>query len=82
MVYESKASSMMKNFIFYTSDGFTYDNNNNEVNNMQVLGHGEGRNIIDAFASFKKNQSYITQQAFPNVMAIETVGDVILNLEL
>lgn len=29
-----------------------------------------------------KNQSYIKAQAFTNVMAIQTIGDTIFNLEL
>lgn len=72
----------MKTYLFYTNDGFTYDNRHNEANNMQVLGHGEGISIDEAFNHFKKNQSYILKQAFTNVMAIQTVGDSILNLEL
>lgn len=72
----------MKTYLFYTNDGFTYDNQHKEVNNLQVLGHGEGTNINEAFSHFKQNQSYIFKQAFTNVMAIQTVGDTILNLEL
>lgn len=72
----------MKTYLFYSSDGFTYDNLHNEANNMQVLGHGEGININEAFSHFKQNQSYIKKQAFNNVMAIQTVGDSILNLKL
>lgn len=72
----------MKNFIFYTSEGFTYDNKHNEANNMQILGHGEGINITEAFESFKEHQSYIKKQAFKNVIAIQTVGNTVFNLEL
>ncbi len=72
----------MQNYIFYTSDGYTYDNNYQEANNMQLLGHGEGNDILEAFEHFKVNQSYIHKQGFSNVMALQTVGDAILNLEL
>ena len=72
----------MKNFLFYTSEGYTYDNLHNEANNMQVLGHGEGNDITEAFNHFKKNQSYILSQAYKNVMAIQIVGNTIFNLEL
>lgn len=72
----------MKSFIFYTSDGYTYDKNYHEANNMQLLGHGEGECILEAFECFKVHQSYIHKQAFTNVMALQTVGDAILNLEL
>lgn len=72
----------MKSFLFFTKDGYTYDNLHNEANNMQILGHGDGNNIFEAFSNFKKNQSYIKAQAFTNVMAIQTIGDTIFNLEL
>lgn len=72
----------MKNYIFYTRDGYSYDNNHNEANNMQLLGHGEGNSTLEAFDHFKEHQSYIHKQAFRNVIALETVGDCIFNLEL
>lgn len=72
----------MKSFIFYTNDGYTYDNKHQEANNMQLLGHGEGNNHLEAFEQFKEHQSYIHKQAFNNVMALQTIGDAILNLEL
>lgn len=72
----------MKTYLFYTSEGYTYDSLHNEANNMQILGHGKGVNIDEAFEYFKQNQSYIFKQAFTNVIAIQTVGNSILNLEL
>ncbi len=72
----------MKSFIFYTQEGYTYDNKYHDANNMQLLGHDEGESIIEAFEQFKEHQSYIYKQAFYNVMALQTVGDAILNLEL
>lgn len=72
----------MKKYIFYTTDGFTYDNNHDEANNMQILGDGVGKNIDEALEHFKYNQPYIHAQAFKNIMAIQTVGDTILNIKL
>lgn len=72
----------MKNYLFYTSEGYTYDSLHNEADNMQILGHGVGKNINEAFNHFKQNQSYLSKQAFNNVMAIQTVGDTILSLQL
>lgn len=72
----------MKSFLFYTSDGYTYDNKGYEANNMQILGHGEGNDVLEALAYLKQHQDYIKKQAFKNVMAIQTIGDSILNLEL
>jgi len=72
----------MKTYLFYTSDGYTYDNLHNRANNIQILGHGEGLNIDEAFSHFKENQSYLSKQAFTNIIAVQTVGDAVLNLEL
>lgn len=72
----------MNRYIFFTRDGFTYDSLNKETNNMQLLGHGEGDSVIEAFDNFKTQQSYISSQSYINVMAMQTIGDVIMNLEL
>ncbi|MFA9373315.1 MAG: hypothetical protein ACERKK_04060 [Poseidonibacter sp.] len=46
----------MKNYLFLTKDGFTYDSSNYETNNLQLLGTGVGNDILEAFVSFKYNQ--------------------------
>ena len=71
-----------KNFIFFTKDGFTFDIDNKEISNMQILGDGFGNDILEAFKNFKIEHSYLKDFSFKNVMAIQTVGDVITNLEL
>ena len=71
-----------KNFLFFTSEGFTYDPNNKEIENMQILGDATGKDVLEAFKNFKKNQTYLRNFTFLNVMAIQTVGEVIRNLEL
>ena len=72
----------MKNYLFFTSEGFTFDSNNKEIQNMQILGDGFGEDILEAFINFKTNQPYLKDFTFKNIMAIQTVGDVIRNLEL
>lgn len=72
----------MKNYLFFTSEGFTYDPNNKEIQNMQILGDGLGKNLDEAFINFKTNQPYLKNFSFKNIMAIQTIGDVIRNLEL
>ena len=71
-----------KNFLFFTSDGFTFDGNNKKIENMQILGDGFGEDIFEAFKNFKNEQAYLKDFSFKNVMAIQTIGDVIRNLEL
>ena len=75
-------NSIKKTFLFFTSEGFTYDPNNKEIENMQILGDATGKDVLEAFKNFKMNQSYLRNFTFLNVMAIQTVGEVIRNLEL
>ena len=76
------ANSRKKNFLFFTSEGFTSDCNNKKIENMQILGDGFGEDIFEAFKNFKNEQAYLKDFTFKNVMAIQTIGDVIRNLEL
>ena len=71
-----------KNFLFFTNDGFTFDCNNKKIENMQILGDGFGKDIFEAFKNFKIEHNYLKDFSFKNVMVIETVGEVITNLEL
>ena len=71
-----------KNFLFFTSEGFTFDSNNKKIENMQILGDATGKDVLEAFKNFKINQPYLKNFSFTNVMAIQTVGYVIRNLEL
>ena len=71
-----------KNFLFFTTEGLTFDDNNKKIENMQILGDGFGDDILEAFKNFKNEQKYLKDFSFKNVMAIQTVGDVIRNLEL
>lgn len=49
----------MKKYIFYTSEGFTEDNNLEQSENCQVLGWQEGKNEKEAFESFKRENPNI-----------------------
>lgn len=72
----------MKDFIFITDEGFTYDPNNKLIENMQLLGSAQGKDILEAFKNFKQAQSYLSEFAFKEVIAVEFVGDFIRNIEL
>ena len=63
-------------------EGYTSDANNNDTENMQVLGTAKGEDILEAFKNFKHSQSYLSNYAFKEVIALEYIGDFILNLEL
>lgn len=72
----------MKNYLFLTKEGFTFNPHRKRIENMQVLGTGVGNDIIEAFHSFKYHQSYLVNQSYKKVIAIEYVGDFIMDLEL
>jgi len=72
----------MKHYIFFTREGSTFDPLDKNVQNMQVLGTGEGEDILEAFKNFKSNQSYLLEYSFKEVLALEYVGEIINNLEL
>lgn len=72
----------MKHFIFFTREGTTNDPLDQEVSNMQILGTGDGEDVLEAFKNFKNNQSYLLEYAFKAVLALEYVGEIITNLEL
>lgn len=74
--------NLEKNFIFFTNEGFTFDCNNKEIQNLQILGDATGKDIVETFANFKINQVYLKDFSFKSVMAIQTIGNVIRNLEL
>lgn len=72
----------MKQFIFFTNEGFTFDPNKKKITNMQILGSAEGKDILEAFSCFKQSHSYLKEYAFKSITAQECVGDFIKNLEL
>lgn len=73
---------IMKQFLFFTREGSTFDPLNKPVSNLQILGDSRGENVNEAFIDFKKNQSYLSEYAFKRVIAIEYIGEFIYNLEL
>lgn len=69
--------------MFFSKDGYTYDENHKLIENMQVLGTGRGKNIDEAFIDFKKNQSYLKEEyVFKNICSVRYAGNFIFNLEL
>lgn len=63
----------MKNFIFYTMDGFTQDNALKEVSNMQILGFAHGSNLEKAHKKFLKYYKKYDCE-FKSIIAQEVLG--------
>jgi hypothetical protein len=72
----------MKQFLFFTTEGFTFDPHHKELHNMQILGDGMGEDVLEAFMSFKRNQDYLLSHGFKEIIAVQYVGDMIRPLEL
>jgi len=72
----------LKQYIFFSKDGFTSDPSGSEIHNLQILGDATGKDILEAFKNLKINQPYLKQSSFIEAMALETIGDIIYDLEL
>lgn len=72
----------MKNYIFYTQEGFTYDKSHNLTHNIQLLGTGKGNAMEETFKNFKDEQSYLLHQDYDKVIAVQIVSSSIMNLRL
>ena len=61
-------------FLFLTPDGVTYSSSRKiypDVDNFQVLGHGEGASEEEAFKSFIRENKWILDSDFKEIICIE-----------
>jgi len=58
----------MKNYIFYTDEGYTQDNNSNYVENCQIIGWAKGKTPIEAFNNLKQECEYLKEISFSEVI--------------
>jgi hypothetical protein len=65
----------IKKFIFYTTEGFTFQPGSEEdlpeVENCQVLGWGRGETPKEAFDDFKQESSWLEVLRFDEVIGAE-----------
>ncbi|MBQ0081693.1 MAG: hypothetical protein KBT41_00200 [bacterium] len=54
----------MEEFIFYTTEGFTYDPEGNDVENCQLLGIAYGEDKADALDNLLKKNPFILEHGF------------------
>lgn len=58
----------MNEYIFYTTDGYTYPpNENEEVDNCQVLGISCGKNAKEAKENLLKNNTWIVEFGYDTI---------------
>jgi len=72
----------MKNYIFYTSEGFTQDNKNNDTNNCQVIGWGAGVNENAAFKNLLIECPYLKEHYFDEIMCQELESDKVYDFSI
>ena len=65
----------MKKFIFITEEGFTFQPGSEDyepdIENMQVVGFGEGNTIDDAMENMIDENPYLKNTKFNKVIGIE-----------
>jgi len=67
----------MKKYLFYTTSGFTQDENLKEIENCQILGFAEGLNGMLAYENLIKTNSYLKEYQYNTVFAHEIIGEPI-----
>ena len=65
----------MKDFIFITFEGYTFQPNSNsdipDIENMQVIGFSKGLNSKEAFENLKIKSSYLKETNFNEIISME-----------
>ncbi len=65
----------MNKFIFITDEGFTFQPGNEgyepDIENMQVIGFGEGNTVNDAMKNMVDENPYLKDTKFNKVIGIE-----------
>ena len=61
-------------YIFYTTDGFTQDLKNKDIENCQILGFAKGKNVSEAYNNLLLENNYLKNYSFNNILAMETSG--------
>lgn len=76
----------MKKYIFYTTEGFTFQPNSEsdmpDVENCQILGWGKGNTSEEAFNDFKKENKLLEKSSFDEVICQELKSDKVFYFSL
>ena len=65
----------MKTYIFYTSEGYTQEPNNCDIENCQVISWGKGNTPEEAFENLKQENEYLEDTSFDDVICQELVSE-------
>ena len=72
----------MRNYIFYTGEGYTMSPNNLQIENCQVLGWSQGENEQQAFNAFVKENKFLKKYKYKQIVCQEIMKDKIFNMSL
>ncbi len=72
----------MRKFIFITPEGETKTPTGEDIENLQVLGFGEGIDVNDAFNNFMRENYYIRTTNFNEVTGIELLNEKQFNFSI
>ena len=65
----------IKIYIFYTREGFAEDNQHRSIENCQILGWSKGKTSQEAFKNLVKENKYLEEMDFDEVMCQELVNE-------
>ncbi len=54
----------MKHYVFYTTEGYTFSPNYNDIENCQILAFEHARDIKSARDLFNQRHEYLVKQGF------------------
>jgi hypothetical protein len=76
----------MKNYIFYTSEGFTFQPKSESIDpnieNCQILGWTNGKNPKEAFKNLKEENNFLKKTTFNEVICQELANTKKFNFYL
>lgn len=79
-------TNIIRNFIFYTTEGYTFSPNLEsdmpDIENCQILGWGKGGTSRKAFNDFKKESPWLKTLRFNNVIGAELKNEKIYYFNL
>ena len=65
----------MRHFIFLTQEGLTKTPQNVDIENLQVLGIASGSNEKEALGNLIKENAYLKDTGYKEVLAMELVSE-------
>jgi hypothetical protein len=78
--------SKLRNYIFISTEGYTFQPNSvsivPDIDNCQVIGFSSGRNATEAYDNLLKENNYLTETNFNEIISYELSHDYQKNSNL